>query len=706
MAILTLTSNVPASVATPMRLIGETSSLVGQVAATVGYGFNGLGSTGHRFSSDGFRWGGENIIDRYGSPSGSGGSNIFSTDFDNGSSGNNTIPGSSATPLQFEATTAPGDSGGPILVQVGGEWVIAGVLSGGTTSTSVYGDISWWTGIANFQSAIEARGGVFVGSGAGSVEFDANTYRLDDSITVTVSEANAQPPISVTIVSDSGDSETFVLSGGGSTFTGNISVLGGAVSTNDGILQATVGDTITVTYVDPDDGSGSSSVETDTATILDVSSVLVGVDFDLSSGANPTNWLEVTTGSNTTFGDLNDEEGNPTAIDLTINETPNGNWTAFAATVNASTIPSHAVSLANLDGQIFNGADNFVLTYSDLDPLANYELYVFGLEGFFNSIQQRVTITGDGTPIIFDQIFNQNDLIINDQVGSSSQDLSSYAQVVTADSSGNIVINITPIGATQDVVLGGIAIAQVVPEVSFVLGDANDDGFFNNADISPFVLALTDPTAYAIANPGVDPAVVLDMNDDGVFDNSDISAFVAALTGGRNSGDGSDNGRSNNVGLAPSSLASISPTRPTLAPTRSVRSISLLPPIVANEIPTVSNENIARENFFASNHLFSVDQLVGAGERGFQPLAESAVEVGDRYSGTESSKVRLSKQVGVVTPVQPTALDADRQSNERIGDKAQLDRRDRAFTKFAANESGRMGKSIEIDLHSSLSRKI
>ncbi|MFK7960818.1 MAG: hypothetical protein AB8G96_09860, partial [Phycisphaerales bacterium] len=36
-------------------------------------------------------------------------------------------------------------------------------LSGGTTSTSVYGDISWWTGTAVFRNAIEARGGEFVG---------------------------------------------------------------------------------------------------------------------------------------------------------------------------------------------------------------------------------------------------------------------------------------------------------------------------------------------------------------------------------------------------------------------------------------------------------------------------------------------------------------------------------------------------------------
>jgi hypothetical protein len=157
-----LNSSVPANIAEPMRLIDETDELEGMLCATVGYGYNGLGSSGHGFSSDGFRWGGENIIDAYGSPASSGGSNIISTDFDNGTSGANTIPSSSSTPLTFEATTAPGDSGGPVLVQFGGEWVISGVLSGGTTNTSVYGDISWWTGTAIYRENIEALGGTFV----------------------------------------------------------------------------------------------------------------------------------------------------------------------------------------------------------------------------------------------------------------------------------------------------------------------------------------------------------------------------------------------------------------------------------------------------------------------------------------------------------------------------------------------------------------
>ena len=161
-AILILMSNVPANIARPMRLVDATDSLEGQVAATIGYGYNGVGSQGHNFAADGWRWGGENIIDRYGSPAVESGSNIFSTDFDNGSGSANTIPGSNSSPIQFEATTAAGDSGGPILVKVNNEWVIAGVLSGGSTNTSVYGDISWWTGTANFKTQIQAQGGEFV----------------------------------------------------------------------------------------------------------------------------------------------------------------------------------------------------------------------------------------------------------------------------------------------------------------------------------------------------------------------------------------------------------------------------------------------------------------------------------------------------------------------------------------------------------------
>ena len=77
---------------------------------------------------------------------------------------------------------------------------------------------------------------------------------------------------------------------------------------------------------------------------------------------------------------------------------------------------------------------------------------------------------------------------------------------------------------------GGFRVAQI--NLQIILGDANNDGFFNNLDIASFVLALTNPVTYQAMFPDVDPDVVLDMNQDKVFDNLDIAAFVAALTGG------------------------------------------------------------------------------------------------------------------------------------------------------------------------------
>lgn len=147
--ILTLASAV--NTITPMSFAGTSLVNVGDMITTVGFGLNGVGSTGHGGTRDGLRWAADNILDAIGAALAPGGSaiggtaNILNTDFDDGSAAANTLsPGvaSSATPVTNEGTTAPGDSGGPILIN----GLIAGVLSGGTTSNSVFGDISWWTG--------------------------------------------------------------------------------------------------------------------------------------------------------------------------------------------------------------------------------------------------------------------------------------------------------------------------------------------------------------------------------------------------------------------------------------------------------------------------------------------------------------------------------------------------------------------------------
>lgn len=62
-------------------------------------------------------------------------------------------------------------------------------------------------------------------------------------------------------------------------------------------------------------------------------------------------------------------------------------------------------------------------------------------------------------------------------------------------------------------------------------GDVNCDGRINNFDIDPFVLALSDATAYASEHPACDINTA-DANADGQVNNFDIDGFVACLVNG------------------------------------------------------------------------------------------------------------------------------------------------------------------------------
>lgn len=62
-----------------------------------------------------------------------------------------------------------------------------------------------------------------------------------------------------------------------------------------------------------------------------------------------------------------------------------------------------------------------------------------------------------------------------------------------------------------------------------MIADLNCDGRVNNFDIDPFVLALSDPVAFAGLHPFCD-RMLADTNLDGVVDNFDIDGFVLLLT--------------------------------------------------------------------------------------------------------------------------------------------------------------------------------
>jgi YD repeat-containing protein len=63
-------------------------------------------------------------------------------------------------------------------------------------------------------------------------------------------------------------------------------------------------------------------------------------------------------------------------------------------------------------------------------------------------------------------------------------------------------------------------------------GDLNCDGSVSFKDINPFVLYLSNPSAWQAANPGC-PAANGDINGDGTYPSfGDINPFVALLSGG------------------------------------------------------------------------------------------------------------------------------------------------------------------------------
>jgi hypothetical protein len=186
---------------------------------------------------------------------------------------------------------------------------------------------------------------------------------------------------------------------------------------------------------------------------------LVGVDFDVAGGPSPTNWNAVrgTTASGTVVSNLIDEGGNTTAIDLTL---VTSNATAFNTDFGAppaNQIPLHTQSLTNIAGNFWNGsATSYTFTFSSLTGGALYEVYVFGLNIIAGTTSY--TVSGQGTPATFTQTPAGNQLWVNGSVGSSSQQLSSYAVIVMASATGTITILAQDVSGNLGV--GGLAIRE------------------------------------------------------------------------------------------------------------------------------------------------------------------------------------------------------------------------------------------------------
>ncbi|MEM8738538.1 MAG: lamin tail domain-containing protein [Planctomycetota bacterium] len=85
-------------------------------------------------------------------------------------------------------------------------------------------------------------------------------------------------------------------------------------------------------------------------------------------------------------------------------------------------------------------------------------------------------------------------------------------------------------GFEENPVVTALGFGTVEAAVEFLVGDMNGDDLLTNADINPFVLALTDAAAYAELFAELNADERGDINQDGIFSNADINAFVGLLT--------------------------------------------------------------------------------------------------------------------------------------------------------------------------------
>jgi hypothetical protein len=108
-------------------------------------------------------------------------------------------------------------------------------------------------------------------------------------------------------------------------------------------------------------------------------------------------------------------------------------------------------------------------------------------------------------------------LTVSDQIVDVAAGVSLDGELVKPDGSAPL-----PSG---DGVAGGSAVAQFAVTLA---GDLNCDGAVDFQDINPFVLALTDGSAYEATYPGC-PLANGDINGDGYVDFADINGFIALL---------------------------------------------------------------------------------------------------------------------------------------------------------------------------------
>gem|GEM_PF-1619332 len=137
----------------------------------------------------------------------------------------------------------------------------------------------------------------------GKISLNKDFYSCSDNVRIRLidSDLAAQNTQNITLETDAGDSETVALTETtlASVFIGQIPTTAGGPNAEDGILQVTHDDTITATYNDANDGTGSGATATDSAIVDCLGPVISNIQFD-SSPVGPEPEISFETDESTT----------------------------------------------------------------------------------------------------------------------------------------------------------------------------------------------------------------------------------------------------------------------------------------------------------------------------------------------------------------------------------------------------------------------
>lgn len=322
----------------------------------------------------------------------------------------------------------------------------------------------------------ESGGGTSVGE-VSAVGAATDTYTL----------ALNTAPASTVELTVTGDDDVLV-STDGSTFRSSVtlSVADTSVQTihvrafNDADVEGTHTGTITQTVSTSADANypvGQLINRVISTVIDDEKTPLVAVDLQSAGGTVPANWTEIDqnngTSSPTAFNNLIREDGTPTTFGLTIGPTSFQGTFHGQSDPSDETTPIHTPSLTDAGG-VLGWTDSVVANWSGLTPSTKYNVYILVAERFGGGtdINHTVTILGDGSdnPAPFTQTTSGfgGELQINTQQGNDAQALEDFALTVTADTSGEIDIQLSrDDGVSSNIIyIGAVAIQHAITPTS------------------------------------------------------------------------------------------------------------------------------------------------------------------------------------------------------------------------------------------------